>query len=90
MTTDIELRRPSWARFVPPEDRWVVLCADAAYGPFELRDEAKAWRLAHADPEELDPGVPWCRAALDVEGHRILRLDPPLAPPDPDRSSIRN
>ena len=90
MRTDFALRLPGWARFVPPEDHWVVLCADAAYNPFELRDEAKAWRVAHADLAELSPEVPWCRAGLDMEKHRILRLDPPLAPPDPDLGGIGN
>ena len=83
MRTDFALRLPGWARFVPPEDHWVVLCADAAYNPFELRDEAKAWRVAHADPAELSPEVPWCRAGLDMEKHRILRLDPPSHRPTP-------
>jgi len=55
MRTDFALRLPGWARFVPPEDHWVVLCADAAYNPFELRDEAKAWRVAHADPPSHRP-----------------------------------
>jgi hypothetical protein len=87
---DFALRLPSWARFVRPEDRWVVLCVEAAYGQFELRDEAKAWRLAHAGPHEHDPDVPSCRAGLDVEDHRLLRLDPPQAPPDPDLGGIRN
>jgi hypothetical protein len=90
MRTDVKLRRPSWARFVPPEDRWVVLCADSAYGPFEIRDEAKARRVAHADPDEVNPDVLGCRAGLFVEGNRILRLDPPLAPPDPALGGIRN
>jgi hypothetical protein len=90
MRTDVAFRLPSWAQLDAPEDRWVVLCANAAYGPFEVRDEAEEWRMSHAEPGQVDPDVPLCRAALSAERHRILRLDPPLAPPHPDLLYIRN
>ncbi len=34
MPADFEPRIPSWARFRPPLDRWVVVCVNVAFGPF--------------------------------------------------------
>jgi hypothetical protein len=60
MPSSVELRSPGWACFRPPLDRWIVVCADAAFHPSEDRYTAKGWRTEHAG------------AALDGTGRPLI------------------